>query len=450
MNIKFVTLVAAATMVACATDKSNTKGVDTAGNMELDYPDVEMYFHPIGNSAYYDANAEFDTLSYAVGVNYAMAMQGLYLEGGLDRDIFIESFKEAVNVERVDSESMCRDIIMNREFQEECYMPYNRSKQRQAMTKRQYPDSIMEAPVLFNDEFELSTTSALLGRFMGNQLRIMHLPVNLYWVDDAFEDVKMVDNVKTADPYLNIPVLDMVGIYRGYVPNTVSQTMQDHSDEWLANVATQEGVIALQDAGMESPIYYRIDREGSDRRPVDRRDSITIDYTLYSCHGILIESRAQRVRDINRKIEYAKKSPEIGDAQRDEYVAMLQSQLEMSTNVATTLDGFFQQVVSKCLPNIGEGGMITVWMPASYAPNLAMSSKGLAYPNEAIVLNVNLLKVTPVAEQVRPLPTPIMTKEMLKQKSKVAPQAGAPISVKGSVKPAQNQKLTITPVNKAK
>lgn len=448
MRFKTMTFVATLAMMACATDKSNESA---AGGDTAQYgPDVEMYFRSIDNNTYYDANAEFDTLSYAVGINYAMAMQGLYLEDGLDRDVFINSFRESVKSESVDCQSMYRDIIANREFQEECYMPYNREKQRQSIAKRKNPDTVMVAPKLFNEDFDNVATSSLLGRFMANQLRIMHLPVNLYWVDEAFEDVKLVENIAKADSLLSIPVVEMVDIYRRYIPDAVSKTMQEHSDEWLANVAKQEGVVTLQEEGMNSPIYYRIDREGSDRRPVDLRDSITIDYTLYSCHGILIESKEERLNSISRKIEYAKKSTEIAPAQRDEYVAMLEKQLEASVEVSTTLNGFFQEVVSKCLPNIGEGGMITVWMPATYAPNLAMGSKGLAYPNEAIVLNVELIKVTPVAEQVKTLPMPL-TKDALKPKTKVAPQAVVPISnPKGVKQPSKGDtKITVKPVSKA-
>lgn len=442
-----MTFVATLAMMACATDKSNKGDVETAGQSDYN-KGVEMYFRAIDNNTYYDANAEFDTLSYAVGINYAMAMQGLYLEDGFDRDVFIGSFKESVGRNNIDCESMYRDIIANREFQEECYMPYNRAKQRQAMTKRQYPDTIMAAPKLFNEDFDSVGTADMLGRFMANQMRIMHLPVNLYWVDEAFEDVKLVENITKADSLLSIPVVEMVDIYRRYIPDAVSKTMQEHSDEWLANVAKQEGVVTLQEEGMDSPIYYRIDREGSDRRPVDLRDSITIDYTLYSCHGILIESKEERINSISRKIEYAKKSTEIAPAQRDEYVAMLEKQLEASLEVSTTLNGFFQEAVSKCLPNIGEGGMITVWMPSSYAPNLSVNSRGLAYPNEGIVLNIELIKVTPVDEQVKVLKSPIV-KDYIKPKTKVAPETAAPAANAQSGRQlSKGGKFTVTPVVK--
>jgi hypothetical protein len=376
-------------------------------------------------------------------------MQGLYLDGGLDRDVFITSFNNAVRVENIDCNDMYRDIIDNREFQDACYAPYNRSKQRQNFVKRQNPDSIMEAPVLFNDEFNNKTTAATLGRYMANQLRIMNLPVNLYWVEEAFEDVKNVDNITRADSLLDIPVTKMVSIYRDYIPSTVSNAMKEQSEEWLANIAKQNSVIELYEEGMDSPIYYRIDKEGNDKRPVDMRDSISIDYTLYSSHGILIESKCERIASFERQISRVKRSAEFDEESRKAVISNLESQLEMSKNVTTTLGGFFQNVISKCLPNIGEGGMITIWMPASYAPNLAINSRGLAYPNEGVVFNIALHKVTPVAEQVKKLPIPI-SKNFMQQpraddKSLKMPD-GSPLRLA----PKSKGPITITPVKSAK
>ena len=448
-------IVAATTMVACATDNSDSKDANeaaTANSAKNTRPIVEMYFHPIGNNTSYDTNAEFDTLSYAVGVNYAMAMQGLYLEGGLDRDVFITNFNETVRVKDIDLDKMYRDIIDNREFQDACYTPYNRTKQRQSFAKRMNPDSIMEAPVLFAEGFDIEPTSATLGRHMANQLRIMNLPVNLYWVEEAFEDVKNVDNVTTADSHLDISVMQMVDMYRGYIPSQVSNTMKEHSNEWLANVAKQKDVVELFENGMNSPIYYRIDKKGNDRCPVDTRDSIAIDYTLYSCHGILIESKDERVASIERQIERVKNSAEFTDDIRETYIANMEAQLEMAKNVTTTAGGFFHNVISKCLPNIGEGGMITIWMPADYAPSLAISSRGLAYPNEGIVINIELFSVTPVAEQVKKMPTPL-SKDALKPRvnQKVSStQAGKPIAPQKNVIQTPNGNLTITPVHSAR
>lgn len=444
MKFRFLMLVAAAAMVACATDKSDSTQAEAANGGN----GVEMYFHPIGNNTSYDSNAEFDTLSYVVGVNYAMAMQGLYLEGGLDRDIFIANFNNAVRVKDIDCEGMYRDIISNREFQDACYAPYNRTKQRQSFAKRHNPDTVMVAPVLFNEEFNSETTSAILGRHMANQLRIMNLPVNLYWVEEAFEDVKHVDNVAKADSLLDISVMEMVDMYRGYIPSKVSNTMKEQSEAWLANVAKQKDVVELCEEGMESPIYYRIDKAGSDRRPVDMRDSITIDYTLYSCHGILIESKDERIASIERQIARAERSEELDDESRELFVSNLKSQLELSKDVSTTLGGFFQNVISKCLPNIGEGGMITIWMPASYAPSLAISSRGLAYPNEGIVINISLQRVTPVAEQIKKMPTPISKGDMLHPKvsDKVVKMGGRPTHLT----PKGEGPVTITPVKSAR
>lgn len=459
--MKFRFLIIAATiavMAACSTgknDKEASKSAQAEGRT-LKNPGVDMYFQAIENNTYLDTNAEFDTLSYAVGVNYAMAMQGLYLEGGLDRELFMRSFNDAVETENIDPQRMYFDIVANREFQDACYTPYNRAKQRQKMLERQNPDTLIERPTLFNEEFNMNSTAGLLGRHMANQLRIMALPVNLHWVREAFEDVKMVEDITKADSLLLIPVTDMVSIYRSYIPNQVSTSMAEQSEMWLANIAKQDGVIELCEQGMDSPIYYRIDKAGNERRPQDLRDSINIDYMLYSCHGILVESNEERIASLERQLARVKRSNELDEETREKLSESLEMQLEHAQNTTTTLGGFFQDVIGKCLPNIGEGGEITIWMPASYAPGVAMNSRGLAYPNEALVFNIELRKVTPVSEQIKPMPKPISKDAIYKPNNNnsnkgLKVQQGHPkqLTPKGKIS-TEKGPVTITPVKSIK
>ena len=85
-----------------------------------------------------------------------------------------------------------------------------------------------------------------------------------------------------------------------------------------------------------------------------------------------------------------------------------------------------------------------------------MNSRGLAYPNEALVFNIELHKVTPVSEQIKPMPKPISKAAIYKPNNNnsnkgLKVQQGHPkqLTPKGKFS-AEKGPVTITPVKSVK
>ena len=125
------------------------------------------------------------------------------------------------------------------------------------------------------------------------------------------------------------------------------------SAKWLEEVALMEGVQKT-----ESGLLYRIDRQGSDVKATKDEDKVLVHY-----EG---KTRTDKVFDSS----YEREEP-------------------ISFGLNQVIKGW-----TEGMKLIGEGGQITLWIPAE----LAYGERGAGAdigPNEALTFKVELLKVNP-------------------------------------------------------
>jgi FKBP-type peptidyl-prolyl cis-trans isomerase FkpA len=128
------------------------------------------------------------------------------------------------------------------------------------------------------------------------------------------------------------------------------------SAEWLAEIEKMEGVQKT-----ESGLLYRIDREGSAVHATADDDTVEVNYEGKTRDGNIFDSSYERGESISFALNRVIKGWTEG------------------------------------MKLIGEGGQITLWIPAE----LAYGERGAGAdigPNEALEFKVELIKVTPAAK----------------------------------------------------
>ena len=121
---------------------------------------------------------------------------------------------------------------------------------------------------------------------------------------------------------------------------------------------------------------------------------------------------------------------------RNERIKMATEQLEKVKSQMMVLDQFRISAIKHCLPLVGQGGSITIWAPAKFAPRSQQLLAG-----EPIVINVELNKVVEGANATVPaLPKKLPLKPM-PEKMSAQPQGN---------KDKKAMPRTIVPVQPAK
>lgn len=358
-----------------------------------------LYFTELEKRVFNDPSAEFDTLSYAMGMQYALSAQGLLMESDVDRDLLVEAFYETLDAESLDCDALYHTIVKVGEFNDFRYMPWMSQVRRNKTLLYVDPEAEVEEPVLFDDEFTREEMSAAIGRKMASELRFMQVSINRYWVEQAFNDASALGEYMIIDSIMRIPIMQLSSIVGA---KEHKQNMLDYNvartTAWLDNVAKQDGVVPFTKEGQET-VYYRVDNEGNDRRPEAKTDSIYMEYELYSCYGLPIESTSTMLSTIERYAIRIAKDPAIDEPKRIKLNAELARQRDMTEAGGATLESLYFDVLGDCLKEIGEGGTITIWMPASHISNVALASKNLVYNGMGGVMTIHLKRVVHKAEQ---------------------------------------------------
>lgn len=172
-------------------------------------PVDKMYFLAAENCIYNDENAEFDTLSYVVGMNYGLLAQSTYLDAGYDREAFRDGFFEVLDASKIDYNAMRNTLVYVDEFGSTRYVPYMQTKQRNAFLQAMNPDAMTVTPILYNEEFNEEQVSAAMGRYMAGQLRHMQLPLNRHWIETAINDSYDLENMNMVDSVMRISQADL-------------------------------------------------------------------------------------------------------------------------------------------------------------------------------------------------------------------------------------------------
>lgn len=387
--------------VSCATSQKETnKGAETTPGAN------EKYFIEIENLLSNDESAEFDTISYMIGMNYGLLAQSMYLDAGYDREAFRENFFEALDATHFDRDSMRRMVVYVDDFGQTRYMSFMQTKRNNAFAKMLNPDAEVVTPMLYNEEFSMERVSAAMGRYMATQVRLMRLNLNRHWIEVAIDDSFKLEDMNMADSIMRISQMDFRKTMGGAAFNqTIKDRLAEKCDKWLAGVAQQKGVCEYRPDENSDAVYYRIDVPGGDVRATKGCDSLYFDYQLYNSHGMLLESTDEMIAACDRIAERLANDGSVSDEQRAKELANINKRREEIRSGGVILDNLKQKPVAGCIKEIGEGGKMTIWMPASYVMAGAQNN---AYTNDGLVMTINLCRVVPQEESVvarQPIPS---------------------------------------------
>jgi len=322
--------------------------------------------------------SQFDTLSYAMGANYAIGMSTRMTIVPFDHQALDKALKNAL----LDEKAMSRNDARNK-LQE--YFSYQKFGQRsqEIARKRAEADSIRLAggdstvveygadPDMFESEEERTEVSEALGTDIGCEIRGFELPLQVSWVLEAMRNVRDGNSKMTE--------AEVVEYLQHYFAEVRPVVNDEASKEWLEKVARKRGVKKT-----ESGLLYKVEKAGDPELKPEARDAVKVHYT-----GRL---RSGRVFDSS-----------IFENRPKEQQEMLKQYYPDTYNENNPAEFSLNQVIkgwSEGLQLIGKGGKITLWIPSelAYGPT---GNQGIG-PNEALEFEVELLDVTradaPVAE----------------------------------------------------
>lgn len=352
----------------------------SCGNVEREY-----YFDKTENRTYNDPEAEFDTLSYAVGMNMGLSMVLQPAGNIFDMDIIIDGFCEEIAKSEVDTEFIDKNNEYVRTFFNERMNKYVMAKRLAVMSSKE-----VTLPEIFDEEYSLEKVSRCFGYDMANHVRKNSYPVNVHWFVDAMNDAKTIEENSIVDDYMKIGSMDLRRVLGDYVSSDFPEYMAEKSASWLRDVAGKRGVHEIVVDG--ETLYYRVDKAGNGKKPQTLRDTVSLSYDVYTQRGALVESHSKRIADLKEALEKAIADTAVSPQLRDKRIERLESQLEQNENLSIVVDQAIIEGSKYGIQKVGEGGDITLWIPAS----LAYGERGnkMVAPNEGVVMCIHLKSVT--------------------------------------------------------
>lgn len=374
---------------------------------------------------YNDVNAEFDTMSYVVGMNLGLGMSLQNNSIDFDRNIVTNTILDEFSKETVDYDFLEENTRTMQRFQGEHLRPYNMAKR-----SRQFGSDTPDTLTLYNDEFTPESISRIYGYEYAYFMRRFDLPVNIHWVIKGINDS---ENVTKVDDIDSIMMVD-AATARKYMNEYTSTSFLEHNTEctrrWLENVAQHEDVQMMVVEG--DTLYYRIENPGNDLKPSGIHDTVSFDYDVYARNGRPVESLAQRIKSLKESLDRTRNNTQIDSATRALLVNQIEEQLYTSENLRIPLKQATIKGARYAMQQIGVGGSMTMWLPSS----LAYGSRGnrAVAPNDGIIMHVTLTDVvnvdpsetgeiiTPGKAKITTLPTPSKTTPIVPSPGTVTPQ----------------------------
>ena len=351
--------------------------------------DNSMYFDASNKRVYDDATAELDTLSYAVGMNLGLGLH--FQSSGV-------TFDPAVLMEALEAE-IAKDVFnyvefdANKElikrFSTERLQPYAIAR----MTNRgnQSPLQLNVVPELFNEEFTQERVSELYGRDIAGYITISAYPLNMHWLRTAIDEAFAVETEIIHDSLMRLSVMQMRSSLQNYHARILPVFLAETSHEWLEEVSKKPNVNAMVIDDFDT-LYFRVNKAGNGVKPRSLNDTISFSYDLYTRSGKLVESHAKRAETLRKALEEAKAADTIPDGKNKARIKQLTDQLNDIENLRIPVSKGLLKGLQYAVQNVGEGGEITVWMPAS----LAFGERGnrAVQGNDAVVMNISLKSVS--------------------------------------------------------
>ncbi len=336
-----------------------------------------------------DANAELDTLSYAVGSDIGLSLH-LNLTGiDFDMDLLKKGVRDHIDgkasVSGEDAENYITEYLRNN------YQAYRMAQYRiEKAAAEGGEDEQIDLPELFDENYTRDEVSYRFGvNVADNLLKIGLEKVNLYWFIKAVDDAQNA-TIETIDETLSLTQEELMGALMNYYQETVPKRNAKLSEAWLKEVEGKKGVERT-----ESGLLYRINNPGGKKFATDSlsRDVVRVKYEGKTRTGKIFDSSYQHAQEIRDMIAEVDKDETMTEEQKAGRKNMLEQQLERTEIIEFPLNGVIPGW-TEGMKLVGEGGSITLWIPAELAYGARGAGRDIG-PNEALVFNVELIEVKP-------------------------------------------------------
>ncbi len=322
--------------------------------------------------------SQMDSLSYAMGCNIAyttdMQFQTLPIDNKAFAKGMIDGAYDKATVKPEEAQKMLEDYFRNK----------YQAREAAIMAKRHEADSIRLAqgdstaveypvadPEMFESEKEREQISYALGADAGNYLRNSEVPLQTVWVEKAYLDVK--EGTPAMDRQ------DAMGYLQNYFMEVLPANNQAESEAWLKKIESKSGVKKT-----ESGLLYKVIKAGDpETMATDDRDVVKVHY-----RG---ELRTGKVFDASRFKDMPKERQEM---MKKHYPEGFDKDEPIEFPLSNVIKGW-----TEGMKLVGKGGKIQLWIPSDLAYG-ARGSRGAIGPNEALFFEVDLIDVTPYAEEV--------------------------------------------------
>ena len=318
--------------------------------------------------------SQFDTLSYAVGLDVASGLKGDLGGMKLNFDLMKEgvelsalggkSFKmNGLVVTREVSDSILGNFFRN-EYGRRIQILRTNERAESDTTGRLNPVAMdFDPETMFVSEDERSLISKSFGFDMGNRLGSNPFVLHLLWFFQGMDDFD-TENAKMTQEESSSYIID-------YLTVKLPAQNQKESEEWLAGIEKKSGVKKT-----ESGLLYKIVKEGDVNVKPAATDLVKVHYKGETRKGVVFD--ASRFKDMSAERQEMMKKYNPNAAKQDEPV-----EFPLNAVIKGWTEG---------LQLIGKGGTIELWIPAELAYGSRGAGQNIA-PNEALYFKVDLIDV---------------------------------------------------------
>ena len=352
--------------------------------------DNSMYFDTSDNRTFDDATAEFDTLSYAIGMNLGLGLR--YQPSGMtfNYDILTDAITDVLKQDVIDYNEVMAIREVKDRFVIERLQPYAIANVAKRNSNGESPLVGGVSKQLFDEEFTEDRVSELFGRDMASYIYLAAYPINLHWMRTAIYDAANAEGEEIHDSLMRLTVMQMRGAMQNYHLRVHPEYIVEASRAWLEKIAQLPDVQTMVVDEFDT-LYFRVNKAGNDVKPRGMNDTIAFSYDLYTRSGKLVESHSKRTNDIREALK-KEQADTAYDEKREARIKQLTDQLESIENLRVPVSKALLKGLQYGIQNIGEGGEITIWMPAA----LAFGERGnrIVHGHDAVVMNVTLKSVS--------------------------------------------------------
>ena len=379
----------------------------------------DYYFDQEVTRLYNDPNAEFDTLSYAAGMNAGLVISIQNADFGLDTETVIAKLDKELKILVTDQDKFDETNDYLSKYSTERVRPFMMAKKTNARVVTDRPDTL-SLPALFDETYTHEAFTEALVTVFADGMRKQRLPVNLHWVYKAMRDAVDVKTKEDIDAVMALTEQNFMQIMGNYTQVELPAYNKELTEAWFERVAAYEVVKELtNEEGEPTGLYYRINHAGGETKPVNETDSIAVKYEVYSRTGKLLESNEQFVKSLKKQREQLGNNKLLNDSMRQVYYDQIDAEIKESALRRLPLNRFMTKDIQNALKLVGDGGNITIWLDANKA--FGFRASRVLPINEGVVVNVELVEV----KTIKPTPKPVSNMVVPNKgivKEKVAPQ----------------------------